>query len=68
MRCEVLTVMRVMVMFLWVLAPCIFNREDGDNMSLRNVGIYRRVYTAPKPRRTSSSEWDISNVNLQYKI
>jgi hypothetical protein len=23
-------------------------------MFLRNVGIFRRVYTAPKPRRTSS--------------
>jgi hypothetical protein len=26
--------------------------EGGDSMFLRNVGIYRRVYTAPKPRRT----------------
>jgi hypothetical protein len=32
-----------------------FRPEDGDNMILRNFGIYRRVYTAPKPRRTSSS-------------
>jgi hypothetical protein len=30
-----------------------FSPEDGDSMLLRNVGIYRRVYTAPKPRRTS---------------
>jgi hypothetical protein len=32
-----------------------FNLEDGDNMFLRNVVIYRRPYTAPKPRRTASS-------------
>jgi hypothetical protein len=31
-----------------------FSPEDGDSIFLRNVGIYRRVYTAPKPRRTSS--------------
>jgi hypothetical protein len=30
--------------------------EDVDGIFLRNIGIYRRVYTAPKPRRTSSSE------------
>jgi hypothetical protein len=29
--------------------------EDGDRMFLRNVGVYRRVYSAPKPRTTSSS-------------
>jgi hypothetical protein len=29
--------------------------EDGDGIFLRNVGIYRRVYTAPRPRRTASS-------------
>jgi hypothetical protein len=33
----------------------IFNPEDGDNMFLRNVGMNLSVYTAPKPRRTSSS-------------
>jgi hypothetical protein len=32
-----------------------FNPEDGDNKLLRNVGIYRRVYPAPKSRRTRSS-------------
>jgi hypothetical protein len=26
-----------------------FSPEDGDSMFLRNVGNYRRVYTAPKP-------------------
>jgi hypothetical protein len=30
----------------------IFDPEGGDSMFLRNVGSYRRVYTAPKPRRT----------------
>jgi hypothetical protein len=30
--------------------------EDGDNMFLRNAGIYRRVYTTQNPRRTSSYE------------
>jgi hypothetical protein len=29
--------------------------EDGDSIFLRNVGIYRRVYTVPKLRRTASS-------------
>jgi hypothetical protein len=29
--------------------------EDGSNMFLRNVGIYWRVYTAAKPRRTTPS-------------
>jgi hypothetical protein len=32
-----------------------FSPEDGDSMLLRNVGIYRRVYTAPKPRGTAPS-------------
>jgi hypothetical protein len=44
----------------WVFASYIrtvsnFSPEDGDSMFLRNAGIYRRVYTAPNPRRTSSS-------------
>jgi hypothetical protein len=29
--------------------------EDGDSMFLRNAGIYRRVYMAPKPKKSSSS-------------
>jgi hypothetical protein len=50
----------MMMRFFWVLAPCrhtvsIFSPEDGDSIFLRNVGIYRRVYTAPKPRRIASS-------------
>jgi hypothetical protein len=32
-----------------------FSPEDGVSMFLRNVGIYRRAYTAPKPKRTTSS-------------
>jgi hypothetical protein len=32
-----------------------FSPEDRDSMFLRNVGIYQRVYTAPKPRSSSSS-------------
>jgi hypothetical protein len=38
-----------MMMFFSVSAP----PEDGDSMFLRNVGIYRRVYKALKPRTTS---------------
>jgi hypothetical protein len=34
---------------------CVFSPEDGDIMFLRNVGICHRVYTAPKPKRTSCS-------------
>jgi hypothetical protein len=44
-RFEVFTAVRMMMLFFWVLV------EDGDSMFLRNVGIYRRVYTASKPRR-----------------
>jgi hypothetical protein len=32
-----------------------FSPEDGDSMILRNVGTYLRFYTAPKPRRTTST-------------
>jgi hypothetical protein len=28
--------------------------EDGDSIFLRNVGIYLRIYTAPKPRTITS--------------
>jgi hypothetical protein len=46
-----------------------FSPEDGDRMFLRNVGIYRRVHTAPKPRRTTSSLnmtifWDVTPCSL----
>jgi hypothetical protein len=29
--------------------------ENGDSIFLRNAGIFRQVYTAPKPRRASST-------------
>jgi hypothetical protein len=59
MRFEVFTAgrMMMMMMLLWVSEKhtvSIFRAEDGDSMFLRNVGIYRRVYTAPKPRGTTS--------------
>jgi hypothetical protein len=40
---------------------CLKKRWVGDSMFLRNVGIYRRVYTTSKPRRTLSSSppWKI---------
>jgi hypothetical protein len=31
-----------------------FSPEEGDSTFLRNVGIYRRAYTAPKSRRIAS--------------
>jgi hypothetical protein len=37
-----------------------FSPEDADIMFLRNVGNYRRVYTAPKPRRTTSLPWTMT--------
>jgi hypothetical protein len=42
-RYEVLTAVK-MSMFFWV--------EYGDSMFLRNVGIYLRVHTVSKSRRT----------------
>jgi hypothetical protein len=33
----------------------IFRAENGDSMFLRNVGIYLRDYTAPEPRRSTTS-------------
>jgi hypothetical protein len=60
MRFEVFAAVRMMM--FWVLAPCTligkchFGPEDGDSsMVLQNTGIYQQVYTAPKPRRPSSS-------------
>jgi hypothetical protein len=60
--------MMVMVMvMLWVLAPCRFVgrckvqekhtvcSEDGNGVFLRHAGIYLRVYTAPKSRKTTSN-------------
>jgi hypothetical protein len=38
------------------LTPCkLVGRCHGDSMFLRNVGIYRRIYTASKPTSSSSS-------------
>jgi hypothetical protein len=51
-RYEVFTAVR-MVMFV-----SIFRAAGADSMFLRVDGIYRRVYTAPKPRRTSSLSSD----------
>jgi hypothetical protein len=43
--------------------------EDGYSMFLRNVGIYRRVYMAPKPRRTTSSEIEmLMQLKCRYKL
>jgi hypothetical protein len=53
--------MRIM---LWVLEPCrlvgrchlqSFSPENSVRIFLPNVGTYRRVYKAPKPRTTLSS-------------
>jgi hypothetical protein len=65
-----------MILSFWVLAPvnvnilerhtvCTFSPEDGDSLFLRNAGIYRRVYTAPKPRRTVLSS---SSLLLKHQI
>jgi hypothetical protein len=48
----------IMIMFFWVLAPYRLV-STGDSMFLRNDGIYRRVYTAPKLRSSSSSPHEI---------
>jgi hypothetical protein len=65
---EVFTAVTIMMFFFRVLALCrlvsgsekitvsIFRAEDRDSMFLRNVDIYRRVCTAPKPRRRTSSK------------
>jgi hypothetical protein len=58
MRFEVFTAVRMMMFFFWALASCrlvsIFRPED-KSMFLRKVCVYRRVYTAPKPRRRKST-------------
>jgi hypothetical protein len=45
-RFEVLAAVRIITT---LLSP-----EDGSSILLRNAGIYRRVYTASKPTRSSS--------------
>jgi hypothetical protein len=52
LRFEVLTAVRMTMLFFWVVTPC--SPEDGNSMFLRNVGIYLRVYTASQPRTTTS--------------
>jgi hypothetical protein len=67
-RFEDFTVMRMMMFFFWVLVLCRFVGrcpEDGDSMILQNVGIYRRVYMAPKPRKRKSSDWMFSIFHLE---
>jgi hypothetical protein len=44
---DVFRAVRMLMMFFWVLVPC---RLIGG---CRNVGIYLRVYTAPKTGRRS---------------
>lgn len=52
MRFEVFMATRIF--FLWAMAQCGFGPEDGVSMLLRNVGIHRQIYTAPKSRRRKS--------------
>jgi hypothetical protein len=33
-----------------------FSPEDGDSMFFRNVGIYLRIYTTPKPRAATTQQ------------
>jgi hypothetical protein len=55
-RFGVFTAVRMMMMLFRVLAPCRFvSSEDRGSMFPRNVDIYRRVYTVPKSRTSSSS-------------
>lgn len=61
--------------FFWVLATCklvgryqrfeeTHSPEEGDSTFLINVGIYRRVYTAPTPRRSSTSSTTTTEFRL----
>jgi hypothetical protein len=43
------------ILVFWVLTPSIFSPEDGDNISLRNVGIYLQVLAALSHRRPTST-------------
>jgi hypothetical protein len=65
-RFEAFTVLRMMMLFFWILAPC--RAEDGDNMFLRNAGVYRRVYMAPKPRTISSFIYLLHFINFVPKF
>jgi hypothetical protein len=53
----VFTAVRIIMMFLWVLAPCrLVGQKNGVSVFLRNTDIYRWVYTTPKPKRSSSGQ------------
>jgi hypothetical protein len=62
MRFEVLTAVRMTLLFLWVVhqSTLVCSLEDGDRMFLRNVGINLRVYMASQPVRSST-------INLFFK-
>jgi hypothetical protein len=61
---EVLTVVKMSMLFFWVVMLCgligryqcygetvsIFNPEDGDGMFLQNIGIYLQVHATSQPR------------------
>jgi hypothetical protein len=51
----ILTAVKTSNITWWTLYGEATKTEDGDSMFLRNVGIYQLVYTAPKPRRISST-------------
>jgi hypothetical protein len=40
--------------------------EDGDSIFLRNVDIYLQVYTASKPRKTSSFSFLLLNFRYTF--
>jgi hypothetical protein len=77
-RFEVFTAVRMMTLCFWVSAPCNLagrRQRHGETYCLllqgwrwrqyvfRNVGFYRRVYTALKPRRTVS--WNCITVQRE---
>jgi hypothetical protein len=50
----VLTASRTSDLTQWTSIGRHQKSEDGNSIFLRNIGIYRLVYTAPRARRTSS--------------
>jgi hypothetical protein len=59
-----------LLFYFWVLAPCrLVSKYLGlkvETLYLRN-GIYRRVYTAPRPRRIASTDKQFENA-IHYKL
>jgi hypothetical protein len=68
MRFEVLTVVKVFMMFFWVVTSCglacryqcvteaycfHLSPEDGDRMFFQTIGVYLQVYTVLSPRRST---------------